>query len=89
MQLFLATLILIALAFFGMALGVVTGRRKSSCACKTAEQVMARTTPTRHAQPGCGPAPIGNGPQLAIQGQGCGDCGCGRQEVEPRGFGDN
>ncbi len=85
MQIFLATLIFFSLAFLGMALGVITGRRKSTCACKAAEQVMVKAIP-RDRAPRCGgPAPIGNGPQLAIQGQGCGDCGCGRQNVEPHG----
>ena len=80
MQLFLATLILVGLAFFGMALGVVTGRRRPSCACKAAEQVMARAAAGPRAQPQPEPARVGNGPQLVIHGQGCGDCGCGGQE---------
>ena len=43
MTTFLATVIVFALAFLGMAAGILLGRRWPGCSCKEARKVMNRT----------------------------------------------
>lgn len=83
MPLFVATFVVMGLAFLAMALGAIAGRRRSSCACKAAENLMARTTRRPREPGGVAVCDASGEPLLEILPQNGSRCQCG-QVASPR-----